>query len=69
MTALLQLLNSLLAILKRALAKQEQQQHEQTIDEIQSNPGEFLAGHFGRVPDSTINHNADKADPRRPSAD
>ena len=69
MTALLQLLNSLLEILKRAMAKQEQQQHEETVDEIKDNPGEFLAGHFGRVPDSTIDHNADKTDPRRPGAD
>ena len=69
MTALLQLLNSLLAILKRAMAKQEQQQHEATVDEIKDNPGEFLAGHFGRVPDKSIDHNANQADPRRPSAD
>ena len=69
MTALLQLLNSLLAILQRLMAKQEQQHHEQTIDEIKDNPGEFLAGHFGRVPDKSIDHNADKADPRRDGAD
>jgi hypothetical protein len=68
-TALLQLINTLLAILKRVMAKQEQQQHEKTVDEIQSNPGAFLADHFGRVPDKSIDHNADKTDPRRTSTD
>jgi hypothetical protein len=68
-SALLQLLNSLLAILKRAMARQEQKQHEATVDEIQANPGEFLAGHFNSVPDKSIDHNADKADTRRTGTD
>lgn len=69
MSALLQLLNSLLAIIKRAMAKQEQRQHEATVDEIQSNPGEFLADHFGSVPDKSIDHNADQTDTKRNSSD
>lgn len=69
MSALLNLLNSLLAILKRAMAKQEQRKHEATVDEIQSNPGAFMSGHFGSVPDKSINHNADKANAKRDGTD
>lgn len=69
MIALLELLNSLLAILKRAIARQEQKQHEETVDEIQSNPGAFMSDHFNSVPDKSINHNADKADTRRDGTD
>lgn len=69
MKAIAELLNAILAIIKKILARQEQKQHEATVDEIQSNPGEFLAGHFGSVPDKSIDHNADKADPRRDGTD
>ena len=69
MNAIIQLLNGLLAIIKRAMAKQEQKRHDETIEKIENNAGEFLAGHFGRVPGSTIDHNADKASPRRDGTD
>lgn len=69
MSALLQLLNSLLALIKRAMAQQEQKRHDETIEKIENNAGEFLAGHFGRVPDSTIDHNADKANTGRTGTD
>lgn len=69
MKPLIELLNAILAIINKILARQEQKQHEATVDEIQSNPGEFIAGHFGRMPDKSIDHNADQADPRRTGAD
>lgn len=69
MSGIIELINALLAIIKRAMAKQEQRQHEATVDEIQSNPGAFMSDHFNSVPDSTIDHAADKASPRRTGTD
>lgn len=69
MSALLELLNSLLALIKRAMAKQEQRHHEKTVDEIQDNPGAFMSDHFGSMPNASIDHNADKASPRRDGTD
>ncbi len=42
---------------------------EATVDEIQSNPGAFMSDHFNSVPDATIDHNADKANPKRTGTD
>jgi len=69
MKAIAELLNALLKLINRALARQEQKQHEATVDEIQDNPGAFMSGHFGSVPDKSIDHNADQAATKRNSAD
>ena len=69
MTALVELLGALLKLLQRALARQEQQRHEETVDEIQDNPGAFMSGHFGGVPDEPERDPADKADTGRHGAD
>lgn len=69
MKAIAELLNAILAIINKILARQEQKQHEATVDEIQSNPGAFMSDHFGRVPDFTIDHATDKATARRDGTD
>jgi len=69
MTALVELLGALLKLLQRALAKQEQQRHEEKVDEIQQNPAEFMSAHFNSVPDKSIDYAPDKADTRRAGAD
>lgn len=69
MKPLIELLNAILAIINKILARQEQKQHEATVDEIQDNPGAFMSDHFGRVPDSTIDHAADQAAARSRGAD
>jgi hypothetical protein len=69
MTALVELLGALLKLLQRALARQEQQRHEETVDEIQDNPGAFMSGHFGGVPKLPDDPDADKAVARSRGAD
>lgn len=69
MTALVELLSALLKLLQRALARQEQQRHDETVDEIQKNPAEFMSAHFNSVPDRSIDYAPDKADTRRSGSD
>ena len=68
MKAIAELLNAIVAIINRILARQEQKQHEATVDEIQSNPGAFMSDHFGGVPDAPGDA-PDKADTRRSGSD
>lgn len=62
--AFIELLNRLLKALDAWLYSQRQKQHEQTVQNIQDNPAEFLADHFGGVPKRQPDAgDADKADP------
>lgn len=66
MKSLVELLNRLLALLERWLYKREQRSHEQTVSEIQNNPGEFLADHFSGLQQlSTDAAGADAPDAER----
>lgn len=67
MRALIELLNAIVAIINRALAKREQKQHEETVNELQRNPGEFVARHFGSVPDKPADSVTDETDTKRNS--
>ena len=51
MIALAEIINRLLAMLEKWVKAQEQERHESTVKEIQSNPGAFMSDHFGGVPD------------------
>ena len=67
MIAIAELLNRLMAMLEKWVKAQEQERHESTVKEIQSNPGAFMSDHFGGVPDKHAD-DADKASAGRDSA-
>lgn len=67
MIALAEIINRLLAMLEKWVKAQEQERHESTVKEIQSNPGAFMSDHFGGVPDKHAD-DADQASAERDSA-
>ena len=62
MTAIIELLNRLLALLQGWQRKREQKERQDSADDLQSDPANWYNRKFGGVPDDHANE-TDKTDP------
>lgn len=57
----LSLLNRLLGAIDKQNKRQEQQQHEKRVNDVQENPVNWFDGHFNGVRDNGVPENASEA--------